>query len=142
MDTRECIWIWKKIRGAADSMGDSDDRGQKRYMGGGPALIENPAPIDKALPWLEGRRDLNPTCQLPHPNFHGDLNFSMLNPGQQCNAIKITNMTTIEREYVALESLQYYDKLDESCSQKRKSNRQADLDADSVPDDSDLFRRQ
>jgi senataxin len=29
------------------------------------------------------------------------------------NAVKITNMTTIEREYAALESLQYYDLMDE-----------------------------
>lgn len=44
--------------------------------------------------------------------------LSMLNPGQQCNAIKITNMTTIEREYAALESLQYYDLLDEILEAK------------------------
>lgn len=44
--------------------------------------------------------------------------FSMLNPGQQCNAIKITNMTTIEREYAALESLQFYDMLDEILEAK------------------------
>ncbi|CAN8100170.1 unnamed protein product [Discula destructiva] len=44
--------------------------------------------------------------------------MSMLNPGQQCNAIKITNMTTIEREYAALESLQYYDLLDEILEAK------------------------
>lgn len=44
--------------------------------------------------------------------------LSMLNPGQQCNAVKITNMTTIEREYAALESLQYYDLLDEILEAK------------------------
>ncbi|KAJ4408860.1 DEAD-box type RNA helicase [Gnomoniopsis sp. IMI 355080] len=44
--------------------------------------------------------------------------LSMLNPGQTCNAVKITNMTTIEREYAALESLQYYDLLDEILEAK------------------------
>src|SRR5262249_25093115 len=34
-------------------------------------------------------------------------------PGSELHAIKITNMTTIEREYAALESLQYYDLMDE-----------------------------
>lgn len=43
---------------------------------------------------------------------------SMFMPGQQCNAIKITNMTTIEREYAALESLQFYDLLDEILEAK------------------------
>jgi senataxin len=36
-----------------------------------------------------------------------------LNPGVTVYGIKITNMTTIEREYAALESLQYYDLMDE-----------------------------
>lgn len=44
--------------------------------------------------------------------------LGLLNPGQQCNAVKITNMTTIEREYAALESLQYYDLLDEILEAK------------------------
>ncbi|KAF3768529.1 hypothetical protein M406DRAFT_250805 [Cryphonectria parasitica EP155] len=44
--------------------------------------------------------------------------LSMLNPGQDFNAIKITNMTTIEREYAALESLQYFDLLDEVLGAK------------------------
>lgn len=34
-------------------------------------------------------------------------------PGAEFHAVKITNMTTIEREYAALESLQYYDLMDE-----------------------------
>ncbi|KAJ9155180.1 Helicase SEN1 [Pleurostoma richardsiae] len=34
-------------------------------------------------------------------------------PGAEFQAVKITNMTTIEREYAALESLQYYDLMDE-----------------------------
>lgn len=37
----------------------------------------------------------------------------VLVPNADFNAIKITNMTTIEREYAALESLQYYDLMDE-----------------------------
>lgn len=37
----------------------------------------------------------------------------LLNPGATVHGIKITNMTTIEREYAALESLQYYDLMDE-----------------------------
>lgn len=36
-----------------------------------------------------------------------------LNPNISVHAVKITNMTTIEREYAALESLQYYDLMDE-----------------------------
>lgn len=36
-----------------------------------------------------------------------------LTPGISVYGIKITNMTTIEREYAALESLQYYDLMDE-----------------------------
>ena len=36
-----------------------------------------------------------------------------LTPGASVHGIKITNMTTIEREYAALESLQYYDLMDE-----------------------------
>ncbi|KAH7019944.1 SEN1 N terminal-domain-containing protein [Ilyonectria destructans] len=36
-----------------------------------------------------------------------------LTPGVSVHGVKITNMTTIEREYAALESLQYYDLMDE-----------------------------
>ncbi|CAM1502138.1 Fc.00g041220.m01.CDS01 [Cosmosporella sp. VM-42] len=36
-----------------------------------------------------------------------------LTPGISVYGVKITNMTTIEREYAALESLQYYDLMDE-----------------------------
>ncbi|KAK0733658.1 RNA helicase-like protein [Lasiosphaeria miniovina] len=39
--------------------------------------------------------------------------LSVLLPGSEFHVIKITNMTTIEREYAALESLQYYDLMDE-----------------------------
>lgn len=37
----------------------------------------------------------------------------ILTPGTSVHGIKVTNMTTIEREYAALESLQYYDLMDE-----------------------------
>ncbi|KAK2608675.1 DEAD-box type RNA helicase [Conoideocrella luteorostrata] len=37
----------------------------------------------------------------------------VLTPGVSVHGIKVTNMTTIEREYAALESLQYYDLMDE-----------------------------
>lgn len=37
----------------------------------------------------------------------------ILNPGASVHGVKIANMTTIEREYAALESLQYYDLMDE-----------------------------
>ncbi|OAA62492.1 hypothetical protein SPI_04032 [Niveomyces insectorum RCEF 264] len=37
----------------------------------------------------------------------------VLLPGAEFRAVKITNMTTIEREFAALESLQYYDLMDE-----------------------------
>lgn len=37
----------------------------------------------------------------------------VLLPGSEFYAVKITNMITIEREYAALESLQYYDLMDE-----------------------------
>ncbi|KAM5346868.1 hypothetical protein ACJ41O_009873 [Fusarium nematophilum] len=37
----------------------------------------------------------------------------VLTPGVNVYGVKITNMTTIEREYAALESLQYYDLMDE-----------------------------
>ncbi|KAK8917409.1 Helicase SEN1 [Metarhizium anisopliae] len=38
---------------------------------------------------------------------------TLLMPGVTVYGVKITNMTTIEREYAALESLQYYDLMDE-----------------------------
>lgn len=38
---------------------------------------------------------------------------SAFTPGASVHGIKITNMTTIEREYAALESFQYYDLMDE-----------------------------
>ncbi|KOS18097.1 Helicase SEN1 [Escovopsis weberi] len=38
---------------------------------------------------------------------------SALTPGNTVYGVKITNMATIEREYAALESLQYYDLMDE-----------------------------
>ncbi|KHN98760.1 uncharacterized protein MAM_03222 [Metarhizium album ARSEF 1941] len=38
---------------------------------------------------------------------------TVLMPGATVHGVKITNMTTIEREYAALESLQYYDLMDE-----------------------------
>lgn len=41
---------------------------------------------------------------------------ALLNPGVSVYGVKITNMTTIEREYAALESLQYYDLMDEIIS--------------------------
>lgn len=44
--------------------------------------------------------------------------LAVLNPGQEFYASKITNMTTVEREYAALESLQYYDLLDEILAAK------------------------
>ena len=39
--------------------------------------------------------------------------LSFLLPGAEFHAVRITNMITIEREYAALESLQYYDLMDE-----------------------------
>ncbi|KAK4189241.1 putative helicase [Podospora australis] len=46
-------------------------------------------------------------------NARGMNILPALVPGSEFFAIKITNMTTIEREYAALESLQYYDLMDE-----------------------------
>lgn len=46
-------------------------------------------------------------------NAKGNQILPGLLPGSEFNVIKITNMTTIEREYAALESLQYYDLMDE-----------------------------
>lgn len=43
----------------------------------------------------------------------GNALVPCLTPGGGVHGIKITNMTTIEREYAALESLQYYDLMDE-----------------------------
>jgi len=43
----------------------------------------------------------------------GNPILSALLPGSEFTIVKITNMTTIEREYAALESLQYYDLMDE-----------------------------
>ncbi|KJZ75779.1 hypothetical protein HIM_04936 [Hirsutella minnesotensis 3608] len=43
----------------------------------------------------------------------GNQLATALTPGATMHGIKITNMTTIEREYAALESLQYYDLMDE-----------------------------
>ncbi len=46
-------------------------------------------------------------------NAKGNQILQSLLPGAQFHIVKITNMTTIEREYAALESLQYYDLMDE-----------------------------
>ncbi|KAH6628610.1 SEN1 N terminal-domain-containing protein [Chaetomium tenue] len=46
-------------------------------------------------------------------NARGNQILPALLPGSEFNVVKITNMTTIEREYAALESLQYYDLMDE-----------------------------
>ncbi|KAK3335673.1 SEN1 N terminal-domain-containing protein [Cercophora scortea] len=46
-------------------------------------------------------------------NAKGNQLLSVLLPGSEFNVVKITNMITIEREYAALESLQYYDLMDE-----------------------------
>ncbi|KAK3905016.1 SEN1 N terminal-domain-containing protein [Staphylotrichum tortipilum] len=46
-------------------------------------------------------------------NARGNQILQSLLPGAQFHVVKITNMTTIEREYAALESLQYYDLMDE-----------------------------
>lgn len=43
----------------------------------------------------------------------GNQILSSLIPGSETTVVKITNMTTIEREYAALESLQYYDLMQE-----------------------------
>ncbi|RYO82831.1 hypothetical protein DL762_006427 [Monosporascus cannonballus] len=44
--------------------------------------------------------------------------LSSLMPGAELYAVKITNMTTIEREYASLESLQYYDLMPEILEAK------------------------
>lgn len=49
-------------------------------------------------------------CRL---NAKGNQILSVLLPGSHFHVVKITNMITIEREYAALESLQYYDLMDE-----------------------------
>lgn len=46
-------------------------------------------------------------------NAKGNQILPALLPGAEFQVVKITNMTTIEREYAALESLQYYDLMDE-----------------------------
>ncbi|KAK4125016.1 hypothetical protein N657DRAFT_632934 [Parathielavia appendiculata] len=46
-------------------------------------------------------------------NSKGNQILPALLPGAEFHVVKITNMTTIEREYAALESLQYYDLMDE-----------------------------
>ncbi|SPQ19663.1 bc50827a-d072-4c71-b1bd-e443da840486 [Thermothielavioides terrestris] len=46
-------------------------------------------------------------------NARGNQILPVLLPGSEFHVVKITNMTTIEREYAALESLQYYDLMDE-----------------------------
>ncbi|KAL2020987.1 hypothetical protein VTK56DRAFT_7761 [Thermocarpiscus australiensis] len=46
-------------------------------------------------------------------NAKGNNILPALLPGAEFQVVKITNMTTIEREYAALESLQYYDLMDE-----------------------------
>lgn len=46
-------------------------------------------------------------------NSKGNQILPVLLPGSEFQVVKITNMTTIEREYAALESLQYYDLMDE-----------------------------
>lgn len=44
--------------------------------------------------------------------------MAVLQPGAELFAIRITNMTTTEREYAALESLQFYDLMDEVLEAK------------------------
>ncbi|CAK7263281.1 DEAD-box type RNA helicase [Sporothrix epigloea] len=46
-------------------------------------------------------------------NSRGNQIVPDLLPGVELRAVKITNLTTIEREFAALESLQYYDLMDE-----------------------------
>jgi senataxin len=46
-------------------------------------------------------------------NARGNQILPALLPGAEFQVVKITNMTTIEREYAALESLQYYDLMGE-----------------------------
>ncbi|KAK4236337.1 SEN1 N terminal-domain-containing protein [Achaetomium macrosporum] len=46
-------------------------------------------------------------------NAKGNQILPALLPSSEFQVVKITNMTTIEREYAALESLQYYDLMDE-----------------------------
>ncbi|EFX01966.1 tRNA-splicing [Grosmannia clavigera kw1407] len=53
-------------------------------------------------------------CEVTYRlNSRRNLILPVLLPGAEFRAVKITNMTTIEREYAALESLQYYDLMDE-----------------------------
>lgn len=51
-------------------------------------------------------------------NARSNQIMPFLQAGAQFYAVKITNMTTVEREYAALESLQYYDLLDEVLEAK------------------------
>ena len=51
-------------------------------------------------------------------NARGNQIMPFLQAGAEFFAVKITNMTTVEREYAALESLQYYDLLDEVLEAK------------------------
>ncbi|EPE08021.1 dna-binding protein smubp-2 [Ophiostoma piceae UAMH 11346] len=46
-------------------------------------------------------------------NINAGAILPLIVKGAQFHGVKITNMTTIEREYAALESLQYYDLMDE-----------------------------
>lgn len=51
-------------------------------------------------------------------NARNNQIMPFLQAGAQFFAVKITNMTTVEREYAALESLQYYDLLEEVLGAK------------------------
>jgi senataxin len=51
-------------------------------------------------------------------NSRGNQILPALVPGGEFHAVKITNMTTIEREFAALESLQHYDLMDEIMTAK------------------------
>ncbi|KAI3397342.1 hypothetical protein diail_11000 [Diaporthe ilicicola] len=51
-------------------------------------------------------------------NARSNQIMPFLQAGAEFFAVKITNMTTVEREYAALESLQYYDLLDEVLEAK------------------------
>jgi senataxin len=75
-------------------------------------LVDQNAPHALARIWKRTyKRDiLEITYRLNSKN--NPLQAS-LNIGCEMHAIKITNMTTIEREYAALESLKYYDLMDE-----------------------------
>ncbi|PHH72181.1 hypothetical protein CDD80_4722 [Ophiocordyceps camponoti-rufipedis] len=94
---------------------------RERPVSEGDILLVSEA--EKPLATPKARRCLARVHRIAHKKGLLEVTFRVasrsntltpiLVPGSDLHGVKITNMTTIEREYAALQSLQYYDLMDE-----------------------------